>query len=105
MRKRSAPAPRPSRKRPPVRSASEVAIIAISATFMDTGLKTPTPSSMWLVVFAAAPTRTAAECQNKSLETQTWSKPDSSASAARRAKRSGGRSLLKRTLNRGLIGG
>ena len=101
----SAPAPIPSSARPSVSSASDAATIAISDACIETGLNTPTPSSMRLVACAAAVTSTGAEWKNRSFDTQTWSKPPSSASAASRANSAGATSLLKRTLNVSFMGG
>ena len=69
-RKSSAPAANPRRKRPPLSSCRVVAIMAISAGWMEYGLRMHVPRAICLVAVAAAARSTGADRKNRSLETQ-----------------------------------
>jgi hypothetical protein len=66
-RKSAAPAPNPRLKRPPESSSSVAASIASSAGWIVCGLRIPAPTSIRVVAWITAVSRTGAERRNRSL--------------------------------------
>jgi len=83
---RNSPAPddSPRLNRPPDVSSSVAASIAISAGWIVYGLRMHVPISIRRVARATAVRMTGALRRNRSLLTQNWSKPASSANCANR---------------------
>jgi len=84
LRKSSAPEEMPRLNRPPDSSSNVPAAMAISDTCMVYGVTMHVPKPMRRVAWAAAARMTHTLRRKRSLLTQNWSKPASSAARARR---------------------